>query len=155
MKINVKTEIRKYSISLEEGLYSAIVGEVNPNQPEINTILTKAITYRDFEEYGRSERSIKNFYRLKDTLNECGDVLTKKGIIFQQDYNAMRWFDTSITSERMLEIVELCFSGKELNFENGDKLTLEGAIEYGTPLTLVDSKGEKIITRPVTYVKIE
>ena len=43
----------------------------------------------------------------------------------------------------------------EYNLKTGNKFYLEGAIESDMPLKLVDSEGNKIVTTPVNYIKIE
>lgn len=44
---------------------------------------------------------------------------------------------------------------KEYGLKVDDVFTLKGCVESGMPLTLVDSTGNEIFTKPVTYIKVD
>lgn len=144
MKINVKTEVRCYSVDAEpEGTYRAVVGELT-NQPAVEKIIAKLLS----EKSGR-ERSIKSE---QETIDKYAKPETPLQVKIRETYSGLIEFDKSHIAEIERELET--YQG-ELNLKTGEVIDLEGFIESGMPLNLADFNGGKITTRPVTYVKIE
>jgi len=138
MKITVKTEVRNYSIDIgNEGTYHAFVDEL------INPTGSEKIIADLLSEKARYERSIA-----QDIENAKRSTSPKNIDMWINLERKERGNLVKLTVEHEAYL-------KEFNLTIGDKYGLESIIETGKSMNLIDSKSEKITTRPVTYVKIE
>ncbi len=161
MKIDVKTEVRCYSI--KDVLMQETIRDLTG---EIAVICSGLKRYRgtvgELTNHAASEKIIadlineKESYELSIQSDERGiEEYLHEGPIFSKIVNERS--EAKAKHKECLNKVNSDIEAyqTEYNLKLGDELTLEGIIESNMPLTFVDSEGNKIITKPVTYVKIE
>jgi len=139
MKIEVKTKTAWYSITSEnDRTYRAVMDEL------INPAATENIIDHLICEKESSELSIQSDERAINTYPNNSSIVSTRSRTKAREEIRLKELTAKIDAYRA-----------EAKLQKGDVFILEGAIELDMPLTLVNSKGDKTITMPVTYLKIE
>jgi len=134
MEIDIATVVRRYSANKDA--YRAVVRSTSASSGKIDDLFREKKNYELSIE--SDERVIKEWESRSPAIVEQRTKIKEKGQEYLDRINA-----------------EIKAYMDELSLKAGDVVTLKGAIEIGMPLNLVDSKGNKIVTNPVIYIKIE